>query len=265
MNELVEKQENQYQIALKSTRILDMRKDEAIRQFADILTATYFTVGHQLEKEKLKFLCLELFNEAKDYFQWLRIDELRIAFKNGSRKEYGDFMGLNIATFHNWVKQYQFSETRKAALVAIKTSADVVDKPTPEQLKKINEGYWETIKSLHRRVMAKESPFIPMAGRLYLNLLKIGLQDITDSKKGEIERAVINKFRQQILLKPTDNKDFKEIKDLKLLIAMYDINPDTLSDEQQSKILLPLHERYVVEMFNSISPENLSEFLQKIQ
>jgi hypothetical protein len=55
-------------------------------------------------------------NEIKRYFINLKIDELDLCFQNGVRKVYGEYFGLNIVTFHQWIKSFMAEEKRLQAI-----------------------------------------------------------------------------------------------------------------------------------------------------
>jgi hypothetical protein len=121
---------NPFILALQSKKILDYdKKSDALKEFSDLISKTYFEAGQKSEADNLKLLCIGLHDEVKKYFPFLRIEELRIAFANGVRKEYGEFFGLNIATFHFWIKSWQFDEKRKSALQSIKQASERVYEP----------------------------------------------------------------------------------------------------------------------------------------
>lgn len=140
--ELATINQNPYKLALVSPKILEMKKGEATKELIDLLSKTYYEAGQvapgfnvQEQGKNLQQLGNSLYDEVKLSFSFLRMDELRLAFRNGVRKEYGDFFGLNISTFHAWIKAYQFDNKRREALQKLKEESHKPVAPllTPEE------------------------------------------------------------------------------------------------------------------------------------
>ena len=128
-------QKNSYQLALESNRISEMKKPDLEKIFIELFMKTYFEAGQVVpgfdtkqQSIHLKLLSNALHEEMAG-FKFLRIEELRLAFKNGLRGEYGEYFGLNIKTFHQWIKGFQFDEKRKQALQKKKAESEKVLEP----------------------------------------------------------------------------------------------------------------------------------------
>jgi len=129
-NNLATITENPYRLALISKKIVEMSKGDAMKEFYDIFGKMYFDSGQQIpENEYQKLLCNSWHQEVSNDFKFLRIDEMKLAFHNGIRKQYGEFYGLNIATFHSWIKAYIAEDRRKDALAKIKELNEAPPKP----------------------------------------------------------------------------------------------------------------------------------------
>lgn len=81
-----------------------------------IITDVAFDLGTRMEANDIKLQTRKLKEEIAVYFPGITIPELRTAFKNGLRKIYGDFFGLNISTYHQWIKSY-LNEEKRGALI----------------------------------------------------------------------------------------------------------------------------------------------------
>lgn len=110
------KNENHYLKALNSKLIVDMPHIEAQTKIVDILTQLYFDNGRVITAKELILLSGGVINEVKRYFQRLKIEELELCFNNGIRGEYGEFFGLNIVTFHKWIKAFLIEDKRVEAM-----------------------------------------------------------------------------------------------------------------------------------------------------
>lgn len=110
------KQQNHYLTALNSKLIVDMQQTELKDRVIKTLAKTYIDCGKVIESKELMSLSNGVINEIKRYFINLKIDELDLCFQNGVRKQYGEYFGLNIVTFHQWIKSYMAEEKRAEAL-----------------------------------------------------------------------------------------------------------------------------------------------------
>ena len=110
------KQNNHYLTALNSKLIVDMQQNELKDRVIKTLAKTYIDCGKVIESKELMSLSNGVINEIKRYFINLKIDELDLCFQNGVRKQYGEYFGLNIVTFHQWIKSYMSEDKRAEAL-----------------------------------------------------------------------------------------------------------------------------------------------------
>ena len=93
-----------------------MQQSELKDRVIKALAKTYIDSGKVIETKELLSLSNGVINEVKRYFASLKIDELDLCFQNGVRKQYGEYFGLNIVTFHQWIKSYILEEKRIEAL-----------------------------------------------------------------------------------------------------------------------------------------------------
>lgn len=85
-----------------------------------------------------EFEVVELTKEILNNFRNLRVDEISIAFKNGLNNEYGEFFGLNVKTYVQWIKVYYNSEKRHATIFnKHHIQLPMKTEPTNEELEKI--------------------------------------------------------------------------------------------------------------------------------
>src|SRR5690606_11386191 len=68
--------------------------------------------------------------EIRENFPNIRIEEIPIAIKRGTRKEYGDYFGLNVISFSGFLKSYLESEDRKRAAIDF-SKKNIEDKKIP--------------------------------------------------------------------------------------------------------------------------------------
>ncbi len=76
------------------------------------INKTILFVGHNVKD--VDFLYKGVYEYVKKESKYLTIEEIEIAFKNGSMDEYGEWHGLSARTFCKWIKKYTFECRRKA-------------------------------------------------------------------------------------------------------------------------------------------------------
>ena len=109
--------------ALKSKPMAELQPVEAKRHLCDVISLTYFSAGQQFpgkdaneQARHLQVLAAALLEEIKTVFPTIREKEVSEAFRRGVREEYGQYFGLNIISFHKWLKGWQTDEKRVNAL-----------------------------------------------------------------------------------------------------------------------------------------------------
>lgn len=142
---------NPFTIALQSEKILDAKKSDMMKMILEVLPKTYYDAGQVMpghdvnaQKQNLQVLSGALYEEIKTFFPFLKVEELKLSFRNGVRGEYGEFFGLNIVTFHKWIKGFISDERRKQSLLAIKTAKEAEPAPLMTEAEAF-EAWKETI------------------------------------------------------------------------------------------------------------------------
>jgi len=118
---VIKKDENPYKLALLSDRVSDMPKGKALAEIYDTFSNMYLDSGQAIpEKEYQRLLADRWYKEILTDFKFLRVEEMKLAFKNGLRGEYGEYFGLNIKSFNQWIKGFIAEEKRHEALQRLK-------------------------------------------------------------------------------------------------------------------------------------------------
>lgn len=246
---------NPYRLALISKKIVDMPKVEVMKEFLNIFSKMYFDSGQQIpENEYQKLLCNSWHQEVSTDFKFLRIDEMRLAFHNGIRKQYGEFFGLNIATFHIWVKGYLAEEKRKYELAKLKEENDAPPKPIMSESEA--EYLWrQTIKKQFAHFKETGHLVIEFPSHVFERFEKLGLIKLTDEEKKPIyEQAKVKlcELKRLIRLNP---KNRIEMNNATAFLNRVSTNQLTISDKQEIKSEA---RRIAIENFyNSITALNI--------
>lgn len=82
-------------------------------EFIDELIAKAFTyAGQEIKSDDLVFLSHELVKIIKTRYRNITQNELIVVFEKGLFGDYGEYFGLNIRSFEQWIKSYYYSEDR---------------------------------------------------------------------------------------------------------------------------------------------------------
>jgi hypothetical protein len=142
--------DNHYLTALNSKLIVDMQQQELKDRVIKALAKTYIDCGKVIESKELISLSNGVINEIKRYFINLKIDELDLCFQNGVRKVYGEYFGLNIVTFHQWIKSFMAEEKRLEAIKIRSTPRiEPIKEYTEEDKLRIRDEFMSYAKSLY--------------------------------------------------------------------------------------------------------------------
>lgn len=112
------------------------------------ITLTESGVRDAADPKVTTFLRETLFRDLRrPQFNRLTFAEIELAFNKGVRQEYGQYMGVNIQTMHNWLRSYINSKGRELAFKQFYNDVNVLEhgssdknsKPNPEGIKKVLE------------------------------------------------------------------------------------------------------------------------------
>ena len=144
--------DNHYLTALNSKLIVDMQQQELKDRVIKVLAKTYIDCGKVIESKELISLSNGVINEIKRYFINLKIDELDLCFQNGVRKQYGEYFGLNIVTFHQWIKSFMAEENRLEAIKIRSTPRiEPIKEYTAEDKLRIRDEFMSYAKSTYKK------------------------------------------------------------------------------------------------------------------
>lgn len=226
---------NPFVLALQSKKILDYENtSDVLKEFSDIISKTFFEAGQKTEADNLKLLCHGLYEEINKYFPFMSMEEIRIAFSNGVRKEYGDFFGINISTFNFWLKSWQSDEKRKQAQSAIRAANEVEYKPvmTPTEA----EYEWKNT-ILHQFAKFKKTGILTifMPVRLFKNFEDNGLIKLTKEEKNIIYKQATEATLKGLKIARLNPKTKLHLKELNDTIKRIEENQPTSADQSKIK------------------------------
>ena len=118
--------------AARGTRIADLPREALIDRLSGILSGTYILVGFQLPAiSDITLLTAKLATDLLESYAFLSVEEVELCFELGARGQYGDFAGLNLRTFHRWLRIYKTSEARYRLVTRRETTRAALPATTP--------------------------------------------------------------------------------------------------------------------------------------
>lgn len=161
--------------ALQSPRIRDAKYSDLTNYLAKVIGFVFAIRSAEIEPNNIQYMTRELARAVLERFPGISIAELGIALDKGVKRDYGDYFGLNVVTFLDWVRAYFYSPERKVA-VSEKNQLALPPKVVPtekefEELRRRNSiSMFELYK--HYRVLIGDPsyPFAYLENKRVLNL-----------------------------------------------------------------------------------------------
>lgn len=185
--------------------------NEVKRALADILSKTFFdcNYGKEMEPvpfaEMLKFQTEALFNELSGKFGTLTLSEVRNAFKNGIRGEFGQYFGMCPKTYHQFIKAYFELPERGKAQIEYLNLIDQSQKPVEisESMKKMISvnGVKERFKTYKETGDLGWMPF--SAYNILVDLIGV---EVNHPTKGKIKTLIDDKDVRLMLFNEAKNE-----------------------------------------------------------
>jgi len=119
--------EKETAIATIGVKISELEANDFKTKMINLIGQTYLNCGFKLDENQVTLTINELCEDLKKYNITLTFEEIQLAFKNGYKKQYGDFFGLSNATYFGWVNAYTCGESRlkvKKTLLSAKENAN---------------------------------------------------------------------------------------------------------------------------------------------
>lgn len=138
-------------LALHSEKISEIPVDRLVTQVTNMLSSVYMLTGFSVPNPRdLGALAAKVTSDLKQYHGGLSVKEVSVCFENGSKDEYGDFMGINVRTVTKWLKVYKTSEKRYKTIVEIEKTKQALPAPGKEygerKMKEMAIRYFEDYK-----------------------------------------------------------------------------------------------------------------------
>ena len=125
-----------------SPKILSMSKNAISVECNGFLVKAFVDAGFTIQGGNQAMLILSdsVADDLFTYFKTLSIKEAGLAIQNGIRGEYGEFMGINVKTCHQFFKAYKDSFDRTEAIRKQTMKDEPEVKLTDQEIKTIMDN-----------------------------------------------------------------------------------------------------------------------------
>lgn len=199
-------------LALQGKKIRDHSTIELEDELNKIIQTTFFNSGQKLSAEDAIPMLDSMIPDLKNYFNGMTIEEIKVAFKRGLMKEFGDYFGLNPVTFLNWLKNYMTSANRSSVKTKLKTQEEKVlsDQEKEELNLKGVIRCWNDFKE--KRII------YDFGNATYNYLERKGIINFNKQRKNEIKADVKKRLIESEAFRSEGSKSMKERRDFKGII-----------------------------------------------
>ena len=99
--------------ATEGRKIREYEPTNLALEMVKLLPRFYIITGFQMPMvEDMTLIARKLATDLLESYAFLSVEEVELCFELGARGQYGDFAGLNLRTFHRWLRIYKTSEAR---------------------------------------------------------------------------------------------------------------------------------------------------------
>lgn len=191
--------EKEIAIASICLKLKELEPNDFKSKMLFLIGQTYLNCGFKFDENQVKQTIDELCEDLLKHNFLLSFEEIELAFKNGWKKEYGEFYGLSNATYFDWVNAYAHQEKR---LRVKKTLLEAKENSKVEPAKKTQEEIDEILRfaCLESFDQFKNGIIVFDAGNVKYNyLVKCGVINFTKERKQEIRTIVESRMRTQAI------------------------------------------------------------------
>jgi hypothetical protein len=123
-------------IALQSPRACDAPPAQLEQALAKAMAKAFADMGLKTDDrhDEITYLVQNMPAEVLRNLPNIRLDEITVAINRGILQQFGEYYGLNVATFMRFLTAHYQSEQRLAAIKARQTIIPERENPTPEVL-----------------------------------------------------------------------------------------------------------------------------------
>lgn len=237
--------------------------DELVKIIAKAIWDMGITEKSMTKEEQLAFIPIGI-EEIKE-FDMLTIEDVRIAFKRGSRRKYGDFFQMSITTINCWLTAY-VDETKPSAMlrlqyikkVEIRTIIQIVKEEqiivSDEELKR-RYDLW--IGSIYQRFedfkVSGNYDFVDFGNRFYNYCKKLGLIKLNEKQQQDLWDRAVKLLKDEY--HPKNARTFGKRVDLKNIYESLK-NGDEIDKKTEEIIIIRAKKLTVMYFFKKLISQN---------
>lgn len=209
-------------VAFSSQKVAQMKTYEVGAILNNAISRAYYHTGHAIPDQK-EILALQIyladFLKSEVIYQNVCIDEISIAIKRGSDRQYGDFFGINPATVTGWVKAHVESEARRNAKLMqqqIIDSKNQKQEPTSEEQ---TEAFISRLEVLFEMFKSGKA-IMPTEGTFYFEkLYTAGVIRMPIEKRNELKNKAYQRLTEA--KNPSNSKSKIEHSKMKIVYETF--------------------------------------------
>lgn len=222
--------EKEIAVASFGKKLKDYSFDEMIVLMNGLIHKAYLSCGTKIDTKLINQTINELCIDLQKENGFMSFEDVQIAFKNGWKKKYGEYYGLNNATYFIWVNAYSADENRARIKKLIADAKENHNKVEPVKKTEAEiEAFMKTA-VLDSFEAFKRGAFITDSGNVKYNYLdKRRLIDFTVARKNKILKIAEERLKAEALEGMRQTQIVKS--------AMSKIHPETIKSEAKKEAL----------------------------
>jgi hypothetical protein len=188
---------------LKQEKVKNLPKRDLFNTvLANVAKAFADTNTKEISNEDRNYLVNELTDNILKYHPAIRLNEIPEAIGQGVRGRYGEFYGLSVVTFLQFIEQYLFSEKRTGLVK--ECVIDEEPKPVPDLQTQFETAKYNALHALQRKKDKKDIAAISTS--VYNFLDRLTLLHFTKNEKydmmADATRELIAELKYKLILSP---------------------------------------------------------------
>jgi hypothetical protein len=211
------------------------------------------------KEEQLAFIPIGI-EEIKE-FDMLTIEDVRICFKRGSRRKYGDFFQMSITTINCWLTAY-VEGTKPSAMmrlpyikkVEIRSILEIIKEEgiiiSNEELKRRHE-IWIT--SIYQKFedfkVSGNYDFVDFGNKFFNYCKKLGLIKLNEKQQEDLWNRAVKQLKDEY--HPVNGRTFGKRVDLKNIYESLK-NPDEIDKKTEEIIVIRAKKLTVMYFFKKL-------------
>lgn len=228
--------------------------DELVDMIGMAIWVMGITEKSMPKNEQLFFIPIAI-DEIKNDYGHLSIEEVKIAFKRGSRRKYGETMQMSIATINIWLSKY-IEEDKFDALDKLKyiRPIEIEEKKEPTEQEKLERHkLWleHIYKSFDEYVLTNNYDYFDFNNNLYKYLKKLSLIKLNEKQQEFIWNKAVAELKEEY--HPKNGRNFGNRIELK---DIYDILKSEKTDDVNDLIVIRAKRLTVKYFFKKLKKEN---------